>query len=96
MKRRWHKVWPMWVPKHFDVEKPTSEYIRDWAMLTPERIAVSFYGRDITYKELDQMIDSLAWGLVGLGVRKGDRVAVHMENCPQFVMAYFAAQRGAQ
>jgi acyl-CoA synthetase (AMP-forming)/AMP-acid ligase II len=93
MDRKWYKVWPMWVPKDFDVEKPTSEYMRDWATLTPEKVAVSFYGRDITYKELDRMIDRLAWGLVGLGVKKGDRVAIHMENCPQFVMAYFAAQR---
>jgi acyl-CoA synthetase (AMP-forming)/AMP-acid ligase II len=93
MERRWYKVWPMWVPKDFDVEKPASEYIRDWATLTPEKIAVSFYGRDMTYKELDRMIDKLAWGLVGLGIKKGDRVAIHMENCPQFVMAYFAAQR---
>jgi long-chain acyl-CoA synthetase len=93
MERRWHKVWPMWVPKDFDVERPTSEYIRGWATLTPEKVAVSFYGRDMTYKELDRMIDKLAWGLIGLGVKKGDRVAIHMENCPQFVMAYFAAQR---
>jgi acyl-CoA synthetase (AMP-forming)/AMP-acid ligase II len=93
MDRRWYKVWPTWVPKQFDVEKPASEYIRDWATLTPEKIAVSFYGSDITYKELDQKIDRLAWGLVDLGVKKGDRVAIHMENCPQFVMAYFAAQR---
>lgn len=93
MDRRWYKAWPMWVPKQIDVEKPVSEYIRDWAALTPEKIALSFYGLDITYRELDRMIDRLARGLVNLGVKKGDRVAVHMENSPQFVMAYFAIQR---
>jgi acyl-CoA synthetase (AMP-forming)/AMP-acid ligase II len=93
MDRRWYKVWPTWVPKQFDVEKPASEYIRDWATLTPGKIAISFYGSDITYKELDQEIDRLAWGLIGLDIKKGDRVAIHMENCPQFVMAYFGAQR---
>lgn len=93
MERRWYKVWPMWVPKTLEVEKPTSEYIREWAELTPDRIALSFYGRDVSYRELNNMIDRAAWGLVGLGVERGDRVAIHMENCPQFVIAYFAIQR---
>ena len=93
MERRWHRVWPMWVPKQFEVEKPTSEYIREWATLTPERVALSFYGLDITYQELNSTIDKIAWGLLDLGLTKGDRVALHMANCPQFVMAYFGIQR---
>jgi acyl-CoA synthetase (AMP-forming)/AMP-acid ligase II len=93
MERRWHKVWPLWVPKTFTVEKPTSEYIREWAFLTPERTALCFYGRDLSYGELNGMIDRVAWGLVDLGIKKGDRVAIHLENCPQFVIAYFAVQR---
>jgi acyl-CoA synthetase (AMP-forming)/AMP-acid ligase II len=93
MERRWHKVWPVWVPKTLEVEKPTSEYVREWGKYTPDRAALTFYGRDITYAELNRMIDRLAWGLVELGVEKGDRVAIHAENCPQFVISYFAAQR---
>jgi acyl-CoA synthetase (AMP-forming)/AMP-acid ligase II len=93
MERRWYKAWPLWAPKTIEVDKPVSEYIRDWAGLTPDGIALSFYGRDITYSELNEMIDRAGWGLVGLGVKKGDRVAIHMENCPQFVIAYFAVQR---
>ncbi|MEW6138538.1 MAG: AMP-binding protein [Thermodesulfobacteriota bacterium] len=93
MERTWYKAWPVWVPKTFTVEKPTSEYLREWATITPNKIALSYYGRDITYDELNRMIDRLAWGLVDLGVKKGDRVAVHMENCPQFVIAYFGAHR---
>jgi acyl-CoA synthetase (AMP-forming)/AMP-acid ligase II len=93
MERRWYKVWPLWVPKQFDVEKPTSEYIREWAEMTPGKIALSFYGRDISYGELNRMIDKAAWGMVGLGVKKGDRLAIHMQNCPQFVIAYFGVQR---
>jgi long-chain acyl-CoA synthetase len=93
MERRWYKVWPLWVPKTFTVEKPTSEYIREWASLTPHKTALSFHGRDFTYEELNSLIDRAAWGLVDLGIKKGDRVAIHMENCPQFVIAYFAVQR---
>ncbi|MGA2109089.1 MAG: AMP-binding protein [Syntrophorhabdales bacterium] len=93
MEPRWYKVWPVWAPKELDVEKPPSEYLREWADYTPDRIALSFYGKDITYSELNNMIDSLAWSLVRLGVAKGDRVAIQMENCPQFVISYFAALR---
>jgi acyl-CoA synthetase (AMP-forming)/AMP-acid ligase II len=93
MEHRWYKVWPIWAPKTLEVDRPTSEYIREWARLTPGRIALTFYGRDVTYRELNGLIDRTAWGLVDLGIKKGDRVAVHMENCPQFVIAYFAAQR---
>jgi long-chain acyl-CoA synthetase len=93
MERRWVKAWPPWVPKVIEPEKPTSETIRDWASLRPERTALSFYGRDISYRELDETIDRLAAGLIHLGVQKGDRVALYMENCPQFVMSYFAIHR---
>lgn len=93
MEKRWYKVWPPWVPKVLEVEDPISEYLREWAQMTPERIALSFYGRDITYKELNGMIDQFAWALVNLGVQKGDRIALYMENCPQFVISYFATHR---
>lgn len=93
MEHRWLKAWPVWAPKTFDADRPTSEYVREWAELTPNRIALSFYGRDISYSEFNRQIDRAAWGLLDLGLKKGDRVAVHMENCPQFAIAYFAAQR---
>jgi long-chain acyl-CoA synthetase len=93
VERRWHKKWPVWVPKSFTVEKPVSEYIRDWSSLTPEHVALSFSGRDISYAELNRMIDAMAWKLIDMGVKKGDRVAIHMENCPQFVIGYFATHR---
>ena len=49
--------------------------------------------RKLGYKELDEAIDRLASGLLSLGVRKSDRVALFMENCPQFVVSYFAIHR---
>jgi len=76
MEKRWYKVWPVWIPKNFEVEQPTSEYIREWATYTPDKIALSFYGRDIPYRELNSLIDRAAWGLVDLGVKKGYRVAL--------------------
>lgn len=94
MEHRWFKFWPAWAPRTLEVgNMPTSEYIRDWARITPGRIALTFFGRDIAYEELNNLIDRMAWGLVDMNVKKGDRVALFMENCPQFVIAYFGIQR---
>lgn len=93
MEKRWHKVWPTLVPKNIEVEKPVSEYLREWAKARPGSIALSFYGRDMTYGELDEAIDRFAQGLIGLGVKKGDRVALFMQNCPQFVISFFGILR---
>ena len=57
----------------------------------PERPAVVFYGRFISYRELREAADRLANALCALGVKKGDRVALYLVNSPQFIIAYFAA-----
>jgi long-chain acyl-CoA synthetase len=93
MEKRWYKVWPNWLPKSFEVDSPLSKYLKDWATMTPEKVALSFYGRDITYKELDEMANRFAWGLIDIGIKKGDRVALYMENCPQFVISYYGIHR---
>jgi long-chain acyl-CoA synthetase len=93
LSRRWDTAWPPWAPRTVQAEKPLCEHVREWAALTPDHVALSFYGLDITYAELNELADRMAWGLKGLGGRRGDRVAVHMQNCPQFVIAYLGAQR---
>jgi acyl-CoA synthetase (AMP-forming)/AMP-acid ligase II len=93
MERRWYSVWPSEIPKESEPEKSVTEYFRDWAERNPNRIALSFYGYDMTYGDLDKAIDRFALGLRGLGVGKGDRVALYMQNCPQFVISYFGILR---
>lgn len=93
MNHRWYEAWPAWTPRRIEVVKPVSEYMRSWAETTPDHIALSFYGRDVTYGELNNLADRMAHGLKDLGVKRGDRVAIHMQNCPQFVIAYLGALR---
>ena len=57
----------------------------------PQRRAVVFYGREISYGELRDATDRLACALADLGLRKGDRIALYVLNSPQFIIAYFAA-----
>ena len=52
--------------------------------------AVTFEGQTITFQELGERIDALAHGLRGLGVGPGDRIAVILPNCLEFVYAFFA------
>lgn len=55
--------------------------------------ALIFYGNEISYKKLKELIDRFATALADLGVKKRDTVALYLLNCPQFVIAYFAALR---
>ena len=57
------------------------------------RAAVVFYGRKITYSQLREYVNRFATALADLGVQKGDTVALYLLNCPQYVIAYFAALR---
>ncbi|MGA2467876.1 MAG: AMP-binding protein, partial [Thermodesulfobacteriota bacterium] len=55
------------------------------------KTALIFYGNKISYAKLKDLIDRFATALADLGVKKGDTVALYLLNCPQYVIAYFAA-----
>ena len=55
------------------------------------KTALIFYGNKISYAKLKELIDRFATALADLGVKKGDTVALYLLNCPQYVIAYFAA-----
>jgi fatty-acyl-CoA synthase len=59
----------------------------------PGKTALLFLGQRISYAQLLQKAERLASTLQGLGVQKGDRVALGMQNCPQWVIAHFAILR---
>ena len=65
--------------------------IKEAAARGPEHPAMLFKGNRISYGELDRLSDSFATGLVALGVAKGDRVALVLPNCPQFVISLVGA-----
>ncbi|GGE93844.1 long-chain-fatty-acid--CoA ligase [Mycetocola zhadangensis] len=57
------------------------------------RPALEFFGKSMTYGELGAEIARAAEGLRRLGVQKGDRVALVLPNCPEHVVAFYAALR---
>ena len=56
----------------------------------PDGDIIRYFGGRITARELDELSDAFAVALAGLGVRAGDRVALYLQNVPQFVIAMLA------
>ena len=86
-----YKCWPKFNPRslHYP-EIPVYQFLRSSAAKWPFRIAIIFDAIEITFSELLTLTERLATALAGLGVRKGDRVAIHLPNSPQFAIAYYA------
>jgi long-chain acyl-CoA synthetase len=67
------------------------DYIADGARECPNHPALLFKGSSVTYSELEKLSDAFAAALTGLGVKKADRVALLLPNCPQFIIAEIGA-----
>ena len=72
---------------------PLHEYLRRCAREQPDKAAYLWYGRAISFAELDRASDAFAARLSELGVQKGEPVALFMNNCPQYVMAHYGIQK---
>jgi long-chain acyl-CoA synthetase len=89
-KKQWSKFWPSAVPQHIDYpEVPLHELLKKSAKTHPEKPAITYLEREITYAELDLLSDQFAGALAALGEKKGDKAAVFLPNIPQFIIAYF-------
>ena len=66
------------------------DVVSETARLRPAHTALIFKGEDITYGEVEWRSNALATALVAEGVKKGDRVAIIMPNCPQYIIAELA------
>ena len=74
-------------------DQPLHEHLRRHAREKPDAPAIVWYGRAITWRELDGWSDALGAHLQSLGVQKGEPVALFMNNCPQYVVAHYAIQK---
>ena len=100
--RPWWKHYDPGVPRTLTYPAvPLQQFLSDTAARHPRSIATIFGAvvghrlieGSLTYAELDRLADRFAAGLQSLGVRKGDRVALLLPNCPQFVIAFYGALR---
>src|SRR2546428_7709135 len=86
---------------HYDAGVPSTlapypsktllDYVADAARERPDNPALLFKGETITYGALEKLSDACAAAFAALGVRRGDRVALLLPNCPQFFIAELGA-----
>lgn len=89
--RPWIKFYDEGVPKSIEYPQvPVHQFLVDSAAKYPDQPCTIFKGARISFKEMNAITDHLAAALVGMGVKKGDRVGIFIPNTPQFVMVYFA------
>lgn len=89
-----HKFWPNRLPHSITVPATSVwENLAVNARRYPDKAALVFLGRTTTYKQLCEGTERMAAYLHGLGVKKGDRVIVLMQNSSQLVLAHYAIFR---
>ncbi|HAR97918.1 MAG TPA: long-chain fatty acid--CoA ligase [Syntrophus sp. (in: bacteria)] len=92
--RIWHKAYVAGVSPTLDIERITLyEILARTAARYPEQVALIMMGTEITYRQLHADVDRFAGALAGLGIRKGDKVALILANMPQMVIATYALFR---
>ncbi|MCL6478713.1 MAG: long-chain fatty acid--CoA ligase [Peptococcaceae bacterium] len=67
--------------------------LAEQSQLFPEKEAVVYYDRRLSYRQLNAMVNQLANGLKQSGILPGDRVLLALENCPEFIISYYAIIR---
>jgi long-chain acyl-CoA synthetase len=82
------------VPPEISVPETTVDgLLRTSAERYGDRAALLFYGAKTPYRQLDAQVDRFAHALQRMGVKKGDRVSIHLPTSPAFVIAFMGAVR---
>lgn len=90
--RPWLRFYDQGVPATIDYPSfALWELVRNSAKDYPKNIATDFLGHTLTYEALWDSVQRFAHALQALGIKKGDRVAVMLPNCPQFPIAFYGA-----
>jgi fatty-acyl-CoA synthase len=87
--------WPPGQPRTLELPGTTVYHnLESSAARHPERAALDYYGRRLSYRELKRQVDALAGFLQQrCGLARGERVLLYLQNSPQFVIAYYAVLR---
>jgi fatty-acyl-CoA synthase len=87
--------WPPGQPKTLELPRETVyANLEASAARHPERAAIDYYGKRISYRELKRQVDAMAGYLQQrCGVERGERVLLYLQNSPQFIIAYYAVLR---
>jgi fatty-acyl-CoA synthase len=89
-----HAIWPTRLPHAVEVPETTLSFnLEVTARRFPRKAAYVFLGRRLSFQDLLEQVTALAGWLQAQGVKKGDRVLLYLQNCPQWAVAFYAIQR---
>lgn len=89
--QKWLSHYPKEISATLDYdEKPLHAFLEDSAKIYGEKIALTFMGKKMSFSELYTEAKIMAHYMQSLGLKKGDRVAIMLPNCPQGVISYYA------
>jgi len=90
--KRWHQHYPKEIPATLSYDdKPLHKFLEEAASVYKEKKALYFMGKELSYAEVFNQAKKFANYLQGLGIQKGDRVAIMLPNTPQSVIGYYGA-----
>jgi long-chain acyl-CoA synthetase len=72
---------------------PYHQLLRQSAARYGDKPAVIFHGAQLSFRQVDEQVNQLAWALKDLGVNKGDRVGIYMMNRPEYPISFNAIAR---
>ncbi|MCD6288662.1 MAG: long-chain fatty acid--CoA ligase [Candidatus Hydrogenedentes bacterium] len=92
MARPWQRHYDYGVPTTVRYPRiPVHELVNIPANSHAAKPAVVYMGTKLSYWDLRNEIVRFANALSGMGIKKGDRVGLHLPNCPQYIIAYYGA-----
>jgi long-chain acyl-CoA synthetase len=92
--RPWLAHYDYWTPPTLSFPaRPLTDILDTASVEVPDRPATVFLGATLTFAEIKRRSDWLAASLAQIGVRAGDRVAIMLPTCPQYIVATFAVLR---
>ncbi len=88
----WLKMYPKEIPATLEYSlDPVQKFLENSAKLFPEKSAIHFMGKEMTFKQLyEDTVRFAGYLQANIGIKKGDRVAIMLPNTPQAVIGYFA------
>lgn len=90
--KQWFHHYPEEIPETINYEERTiHSYLKQAAEESPNRVALHFIGKELSYEEVYTLSKKFANQLMDLGIKKGDRVAIMLANTPQSVICYYGA-----
>lgn len=90
--RFWHQFYDYNVPttiRYPHISIP--ELLQIPANALPDKAAIYYEGDEISFHDLRMLVLRMSNALAELGIKKGDRVGIHLPNCPPYLIAYYAA-----